>query len=77
MSWWVCLLAAVELAQLALIGLLVWKWRTTKRRLDEDLRFSRRPPRSITDESIFSAHNSALPESTRRESWLDAVRRRA
>lgn len=77
MSWWVYLLAAVELAQLALIGLLVWKWRASVRRLDEDLRFSRRPPRSITDESIFSAHSSAPPEGSRRESWLDAVRRRA
>ena len=77
MSWWVCLLAAVELAQLALIGLLVWKWRATKRRLDEDLRFSRRPPRSITDESIFSAHSAQLGEGSRKESWLDAVRRRA
>ena len=76
MSWWVYLLAAVELAQLALIGLLVWKWRATKRRLDEDLRFTRRPPGSIT-EGLFNGQGAQLGEGSPKESWLEAVRRRA
>jgi hypothetical protein len=77
MSWLFYLLATVELLQLAIICLLVAKYRAMKRRLDEDLRFSRRPPRSITEEGLYSAQTSALNEGACKESWLEAVRRRA
>lgn len=75
MSWYVYLCAGVELLQLAIIGLLAFKYRRLQRRLDEDLRFARRPPRSITEESPF--HHTAAPllEATARESRFDAVRR--
>jgi hypothetical protein len=77
MSWLFYLLASVELLQLAIICLLVAKYRAMKRRLNEDLRFSRRPPRSITEESLYSAQASALTDGAGKESWLEAVRRRA
>jgi hypothetical protein len=77
MSFLFYLLAAVELLQLAIICLLVVKYRAMKRRLDEDLRFSRRPPRSITEEGFYSAQASALADGAGKETWLEAVRRRA
>ncbi|MDT7603113.1 MAG: hypothetical protein QOF61_1110 [Acidobacteriota bacterium] len=53
MSWYIYLGAAVELVQLAIIFLLVFSHRRLRRRLDEDLRFTRRPPGSITEESPY------------------------
>ncbi|MFL6230891.1 MAG: hypothetical protein ACJ741_19115 [Pyrinomonadaceae bacterium] len=53
MSWYIYLGALVELLQLAIIFLLVLRHRRLKTRLDEDLRFARRPPASITEESPY------------------------
>ncbi len=74
MSWYVYLCAGVELLQLAIIFLLAYKYRRLLRRMDEDLRFARRPPRSITEEGPFHQPAAAL-EATRGESRFDAVRR--
>ncbi len=75
MSWYVYLCAGVELVQLAIIGLLAFKYRGLQRRLDEDLRFARRPPHSITEESPFQPTHAPLLEAARDESRFDAVRR--
>ena len=41
---------AVEILQVAVIGMLVIGHRRLQRRLDEDFRFTQRPPRSVTDQ---------------------------
>ena len=75
MSWYVYLFAGAELLQLAIIGLLAFKYRRLQRRLDEDLRFARRPPRSITEDGPFQPTPAPLLECAPRESRFDAVRR--
>jgi hypothetical protein len=75
MSWYVYLCGGVELLQLAIIGLLAHRYRRLQRRLDEDLRFARRPPRSITEESPFQHPAAPLREAAGGESKFDAVRR--
>lgn len=75
MSWYVYLLVGVEVAQLAIISLLAFKYGRLRRRFDEDLRFARRPPRSITEENPFQQTAAPLVEVTRAESKFDAVRR--
>jgi hypothetical protein len=75
MNWLIYLGAGVELVQLALIALLVFKYRRLQRRLDEDLRFTRRPPQSITEESLFHQPSSTLIDPTPDESKFEAVRR--
>ena len=74
-SWYVYLCAGVELLQLAIIFLLAFKYRRLRRQLDEDLRFARRPPRSITEESPFQPPPAPLLEAARGESRFDAARR--
>jgi hypothetical protein len=75
MNWLIYLGAGVELLQLAIIALLVFKYRRLQKRLDEDLRFARRPPQSITEESLFHQPSPALIESASGESRFEAVRR--
>jgi hypothetical protein len=75
MSWYIYLCAGVELMQLAIILLLAFKYRRLQRRLDEDLRFTRRPPQSITEESLFQHPATPLVEAAGGESKFDAVRR--
>lgn len=75
MSWYIYLCAAIELLQVAIIFLLAFKYRRLQRRLDEDLRFTRRPPQSITEESLFQQHAAPLVEAVGSESKFDAVRR--
>jgi hypothetical protein len=75
MSWHIYLYAGIELLQLVLILLLAFKYRRLQRRLDEDLRFTRRPPQSITEESLFQQSVAPLIEATGGESKFDAVRR--
>ena len=43
---------AVEVLQIAVIGLLAVGYRNLQRRLDGEQNFGRRPPRSVTDESL-------------------------
>jgi hypothetical protein len=75
MSWHIYLYVGIELLQLVIILLLAFKYRRLQRRLDEDLRFTRRPPQSITEESLFQHHAAPLIEATGGESKFDAVRR--
>ena len=75
MSWLIYLGAGVELVQLAIIFLLVFKYRRLQKRLDEDLRFARRPPQSITEESLFQQPSPTLIEPTSDESKFEALRR--
>jgi hypothetical protein len=75
MSWYVYLFLSVEVVQLAIISLLALKYRRLQRRLDEDLRFARRPPRSITEESPFQQPAAPLLEAARAESKFDIARR--
>ncbi|HEX8068595.1 MAG TPA: hypothetical protein VF546_01500 [Pyrinomonadaceae bacterium] len=46
----VLLWAAVELLQIGVIAMLVVGYRRLQRRLDQEQRFARQPPPSITDE---------------------------
>ena len=41
---------AVEILQIVVIGILVAGYRNLQRRVDGDLRFERRPPRSVTED---------------------------
>ena len=41
---------AVEVLQIAVIGLLAVGYRNLQRRLDQEQSFGQRPPRSVTDE---------------------------
>jgi hypothetical protein len=42
--------AAVEVLQIALIGVLLVGYRNLQRKVEGDYRFGDRPPRSVTDE---------------------------
>ena len=75
MSWYIYVGAAVELLQLAVICLLVFKYVRLRRRLDEDLRFARRPPRSITEEGLYNQPGASLYETAADDSRFEAVRR--
>lgn len=75
MRWYVYTAAAVGLLQLAIICLLAIKYRGLRRRLDEELRFGRRPPQSITEEALFQLPGSTLDEPALEESKFEAVRR--
>jgi hypothetical protein len=67
-------LAAVELLQIAAIGLLAVGYRRLQRRLDEDFRFARHPPRSIT-EDVYGRPGSTFTESLREEAKSGPARR--
>jgi hypothetical protein len=67
MSWYIYLGAGVELVQLAIILLLVFRHRRLRRRLDEDLRFARRPPGSITEESPYQQLGATTADESRFE----------
>jgi hypothetical protein len=73
MSWYIYLGALVELLQLAIIFLLVFNYRRLRRRLDEDLRFTRRPPGSITEETPYHQLGSASTANS--ESKFEIARR--
>jgi hypothetical protein len=75
MRWYVYTAAAVGLSQLAIICLLAFKCRGLRRRLDEELRFGRRPPQSITEEGLFQLPGSTSDEPVLEESKFEAVRR--
>ncbi|MDT7543445.1 MAG: hypothetical protein QOE33_3349 [Acidobacteriota bacterium] len=75
MSWHIYLYLGIELVQLAIIFLLAFKYRRLQRRRDEDLRFTRRPPQSITEESLFQHTAAPLVEAAGGESKFDVVRR--
>jgi hypothetical protein len=67
MSWYIYLGAGIELVQLAIIFLLVFRYRRLQRRLDEDLRFARRPPGSITEESPYQQLTASPTDDSRFE----------
>ena len=75
MRWYVYAAAAVGLLQLAVICLLAFKYRGLRRRLDEELRFGRRPPQSITEEGLFQLTGPAQDMPALEESKFEAVRR--
>jgi len=50
MRWLVLFWAAVEVAQLAVIAMLVVGYRNLQRRLDAHDRFETKPPRSVTED---------------------------
>jgi hypothetical protein len=75
MRWYVYTAAAVGLLQLAVICLLAFKYRGLRRRLDEELRFGRRPPQSITEEGLFNQLGSTQGVPMVEESRFEAVRR--
>ena len=74
MRFLVLLFAVVELLQIAAIGLLAVGYRRLQHRLDEDYRFSRHPPRSIT-EDVYGRPGSSFTEGLRGDAASESTRR--
>lgn len=75
MNWLIYLGITVEVLQLAVILVLAAKYRRLQRRLDEDLRFTRRPPASITEEGCYPHTDLRARGTADDNSRFEAVRR--